>query len=584
MSRADISAGKAHVELYVKNSKFMKGLNSASKQLTSFGKDLTKIGATFAAAGAGVLGVLSTTVSVASDMEEQMNKFNVVFGESASEMRKWADTTGKALGRSSLQMVTFLGSTQDLLVPMGFAADRARTLSKEMATLAIDVASFNNAADEDVLRDFHAALTGSGEVMKKYGVIVSEAAVKQQLLSEGLDPKNVTESQKAMARWTLIVQGTSAAAGDATRSAGSYANQMKALTAAVTDAKIAIGEQLLPIITPFVSRAKEAVAVIRAWIKGNGSYAASVAIVAAKLLALGSAVIGIGAVFAGAGSIIGAFTFAVGTAATGVGLLVSAFLLLGTPLGMITLGVTSLTIGFFTATEAGDKAAARMKAAFWSVASVWKSTMGGITEALTSGEFALAFEIAAQGLKAAFLLAFAEIEIAFRDMATAMLNDIIDIWSTVSRAVGGVAGGEITRRLGELAKDVVFEENRQVAKERRKGAAKAGKVLFKLTEQAAGPGRMQAATSARSAEIESVRDATSRMSDPDAVVMAQNAAIRQAEAQTNQRISAWMAANAPSMMVAESGGSREQIKLLAEQNQKLSMMLAELRMGRAVYE
>ena len=95
-------------------------------------------------------------------------------------------------------------------------------MSKQITALATDLASFNNLADDDVLRDLHAALTGSGEVMKKYGVIVSEAAVKQELLNQGLDPKNATEQQKVMARLAIIMRGTTAAQGDAARSAGSF--------------------------------------------------------------------------------------------------------------------------------------------------------------------------------------------------------------------------------------------------------------------------------------------------------------------------------------------------------------------------
>ena len=47
-----------------------------------------------------------------------------------------------------------------------------------------------------MLRDLHAALTGSGEVMKKYGVLVNEAAAKQEVLNQGLDPKVATDQQK----------------------------------------------------------------------------------------------------------------------------------------------------------------------------------------------------------------------------------------------------------------------------------------------------------------------------------------------------------------------------------------------------
>ena len=48
-------------------------------------------------------------------------------------------------------------------------------------------------------------------VMKKYGVIVSEAAVKQELLNQGIDPKTASDQQKVQARMNIIMAGTTAA-------------------------------------------------------------------------------------------------------------------------------------------------------------------------------------------------------------------------------------------------------------------------------------------------------------------------------------------------------------------------------------
>jgi len=135
-------------------------------------------------------------IKKASDYQEVMSKFETVFGDRTSEVKAWGDEFANQVGRSKTQTAQFLAGAQDLFIPLGFEPGAAEQMSKTVTGLAVDLASFNNMADEDVMRDLQAAMTGSGETMKKYGVIVSEAAVKQELLNQGLDPKVASDQQK----------------------------------------------------------------------------------------------------------------------------------------------------------------------------------------------------------------------------------------------------------------------------------------------------------------------------------------------------------------------------------------------------
>jgi len=197
-----------------------KGITARVEGLTAGLARLGMVGgAALGAAGiAGGLFAMGRSIKSASDMQETMNKFNVVFGESSKEVKSWSDNTAKAFGRSKKQLADFLSSSQDLLVPMGMNEGAALDMSKALAKLSMDLGSFNNKSDADVMNDLQAALTGSGEVMKKYGVIVSQAAVNQELMNNSIDPKAATEAQKAMARYNIILEGTTAAQGDVARS------------------------------------------------------------------------------------------------------------------------------------------------------------------------------------------------------------------------------------------------------------------------------------------------------------------------------------------------------------------------------
>ena len=256
MSSRDVQAGRAYVELGTR-SKIKKGLSRALGRLKAFSKAAVKVGAVGVTAAATAAFVNS--ISAASRLEETMNKFNVVFADNAKEVKSWGDGFAGEVGRGKEQIASFLAESQDLFVPLGFDQKSATEMSKTVTRLSVDLASFNNKADADVLNDMKAALTGSGEVMKKYGVILSEAAVKQELLNMGMDPKTATNQAKVQARLAIIMRGTASAQGDATRSSEAFANQMKRLKGNADDAFAAMGKLLLPIVTKVVSKINEVV-------------------------------------------------------------------------------------------------------------------------------------------------------------------------------------------------------------------------------------------------------------------------------------------------------------------------------------
>lgn len=295
-SAGAIRAGRAYVEAFLDTTALEKGIGKARSKLDGFARQVGNLGKTFAIAGGAMIAPLVMAVSKASDLQETMNKFDVVFGDQAEAVKAWGDEYATQVGRSKKQIADFLGGTQDLLVPIGFDPAAAEEFSKQITGLAVDLASFNNMQDEDSLRDLHAALTGSGEVMKKYGVIVSEAAVKQELLNQGIDPKGATEQQKVMARMSIIMAGTTAAQGDAIRSSNSWANQTKALYAALDDLSATVGEKLLPIITPMLTQVVNGVKSFGEWasqnemlVKGFAGLAGGLTLVGGALLAMSGA-------------------------------------------------------------------------------------------------------------------------------------------------------------------------------------------------------------------------------------------------------------------------------------------------------
>ena len=83
-----------------------------------------------------------------------------------------------------------LSALQDTFVPLGFARDASAKLAKALSQLSLDVASFNNRADDEVMRAFQSAIVGNHEAVRSFGIVLTEASVKEEALRTGIIKSN----------------------------------------------------------------------------------------------------------------------------------------------------------------------------------------------------------------------------------------------------------------------------------------------------------------------------------------------------------------------------------------------------------
>lgn len=248
----------------------------------------------------------------ASDLNESVSKSQVVFGTSAKSIEAWGETSAKAFGLSKQAAIEQASTLGNLLRGAGIAQAQSAEESKRIVQLAADLASFNNVAGgtDEVLADLRSALVGESEPVRKYGILLSETAVKAEALRIGLvkasgDTSKVgqaqraaaiaqaeysaavkrygessieaqkklttlekaqgaiekatkgtvpalTEQQKVMARLSLLFEQTKTAQGDFARTAGEAANSQRILNAELKDLEAKLGEKLLPLRKEFL--------------------------------------------------------------------------------------------------------------------------------------------------------------------------------------------------------------------------------------------------------------------------------------------------------------------------------------------
>jgi hypothetical protein len=275
-------AGRAYVEMGVEGqAAFRRAFASMEAQIKKFSAQVQMVGrvgfgamgsalggigrmlrsltvqATALGAAVGVSFTVKNAIDQASSLEETLNKFRVIFGDSSDQMQAWGDQFAKQMGRSRSEVLQFMADSQALIVPLGLDPAVSQQMSKDLTRLAYDMGSFHKVTDIEAFNALQSALRGEADAIEKFGARVNEAAVSAELLKQGLDPKTATEAQKTMARYNLILVGTEKAQGDLARSSGSYANQQKALVAGWTDVATAIGTAFLPYATLAVNWLKE---------------------------------------------------------------------------------------------------------------------------------------------------------------------------------------------------------------------------------------------------------------------------------------------------------------------------------------
>lgn len=228
------------------------GVDAASGALGKFGgaaMGISKgVGAGVLAGGAAFAGFSAMAIKSASDIGESQNKVNVVFGESAKAIDDMAATASTKLGMTKGEVLSAAGGIGNLLTAMGQSKEKAAEMSVGMVQLATDLGSFNNASSTEVLEAMQAAMAGETDGMKKYGVAINEATLKQAAMEEGLgeNVQALSAAEKQMLTMKIMMEQTGAAQGDFERTSGGLANATKSIKAGLSDVVGEIGAGLLP--------------------------------------------------------------------------------------------------------------------------------------------------------------------------------------------------------------------------------------------------------------------------------------------------------------------------------------------------
>jgi hypothetical protein len=329
---------KLRVILQADTSKFTNSLNKANKQMVNFGKKLTGVGKDLSLKLSLPIAVAGgAAIKLASDFEESLNKVDVSFKDTAKQVTDFSKTTltqfGIAQG-TALDMAAMFG---DMGTSMGLTTQEAANMSTSMVGLAGDLASFKNIKIEEATTALAAVFTGETESLKRLGIVMTEANLKQFALTQGITKniKEMTQAEKTTLRYQFVMKSSANAQGDFARTQDGAANQMRIFTESLKELGANFGQVLLPAFTQIVKKVNE---FLKSLMGLDDQTKKTIAIIAGIAAAIGPVLIIIGKIATGFGVVAKVLPIV----ATGFKLLTTA--MLANPILAVAAAVTTLGV------------------------------------------------------------------------------------------------------------------------------------------------------------------------------------------------------------------------------------------------
>ena len=188
------------------------------------------------------------SIQAGSDLNETLQKSQVVFGEAADDVERFGSAAALGMGLSKNATIAAAATFGNLFKSLGQAEADIAPMSKALVQLAVDLASFNNIDVEDALAKLQSGIVGQARPLRELGVAISEASVGVKAAELGFTKLNgtFTEGEKVQARYALIMEQTTDAQGDQARTSGQLAGQQRTLTALTEDLSAKLGQELVP--------------------------------------------------------------------------------------------------------------------------------------------------------------------------------------------------------------------------------------------------------------------------------------------------------------------------------------------------
>lgn len=250
---------------------FKRDLAGAEKQTQTLGAKLKSAltpgnviaGLGITAGFAGVTQIIAGATNAAAEFQDSVSATGVIFGQDMiPEMEAWGEAASRNFGASKQEAMSAANVIATLGKSAGLAGQDLVNFSQEMVQLGGDLASMFGGTTQDAITAVSAALRGESEPIRRYGVLLDDATLRQQAFEMGIVStiKNaLTPQQRVLAAQAAIIEQTSDAQGDFIRTSDGMANTQRTIAAELANVNIELGEKMMPVMLAFAT-----------WMKNDG--------------------------------------------------------------------------------------------------------------------------------------------------------------------------------------------------------------------------------------------------------------------------------------------------------------------------
>ncbi len=248
--------GSIRINTLIDQRGFDRGARSLTQGMARLGNSLNGLIGSLGIS-LGIVGLVSLgkqAIETASDIQEVQNVVDTAFGDMSYKIENFAKTSVKQFGISQLSAKqtasTFAAMGRSMVGNMEEATDMAIALTARAA----DMASFYNKSIEETSTALKSIYTGETEVLKAYGVVMTEVNLQEYAATKGITKKisAMTQAEKVQLRYNYVMEKTALAAGDFAKTSGSWANQTRILSEQFKELLSVIGSGLITVLTPVV--------------------------------------------------------------------------------------------------------------------------------------------------------------------------------------------------------------------------------------------------------------------------------------------------------------------------------------------
>lgn len=236
------------------------------QKLSKVGDSFISIGKRASILSVALVGVGGKAFSMAADFQDALGATEQIFKDNADTVQNWANNLDTSYGIAKKEALSYSNLMGSMLVNIGkLTEEQASKQSAKLIELAGDLTAMYGGTTQDAVRALTGALKGNNTMLDNYGMAVNEALIKQKALELGLisGTSEMTLQAKQAATLALIWEQTGAVQGQAAREADGASGAMRAFRTEVSNLSTELGEVLLPIITPVISKLTDLIGSLR---------------------------------------------------------------------------------------------------------------------------------------------------------------------------------------------------------------------------------------------------------------------------------------------------------------------------------